>query len=85
MLIVDEPTVGLDPEQRMRLRGLFKSMARERVVLFSTHIVSDVETVADRIVIIARGRVIADGSRADVIGMSGTLESAYLSRVGGTG
>ncbi len=83
VLIVDEPTVGLDPEQRIRLRELFKSMARERIVLFSTHIVSDVETVADRIVIIARGRVIADGSRAEVTGTCDTLESAYLSRVGG--
>ncbi len=85
MLIVDEPTAGLDPEQRMRLRELLKMMARERIVLFSTHIVSDVETVADRIIIIAGGRVIADGSRADITGTSETLESAYLSRVGGTG
>ncbi len=82
LLVVDEPTVGLDPEQRVRFRDVLVRLARERIVLLSTHIVSDVETTAERIVIIARGRVVADGSRAEVIGASGTLEAAYLIKVG---
>jgi ABC-2 type transport system ATP-binding protein len=57
LLIVDEPTVGLDPEERIRLRNLLSDLAGERIVIFSTHIVSDVEAMATEIVIINRGRM----------------------------
>ena len=60
LLIVDEPTGGLDPEERVRFRNLLGDLAGERVVILSTHIVSDVEAVATRIVLIARGRLIRD-------------------------
>ena len=56
LLIVDEPTVGLDPEERVRFRGLLSDLSGERIVLLSTHIVSDVEAVASEIVIINQGR-----------------------------
>jgi len=82
ILIVDEPTVGLDPEQRVRLRELLAHKASERIILISTHVVSDVEQTADRIVIVGGGRVLADGPRTQVIGANGSLESAYLSMVG---
>ncbi|MGA8535541.1 MAG: ABC transporter ATP-binding protein [Candidatus Tumulicola sp.] len=59
--IVDEPTVGLDPEERSRFRELIGGIAGERIVILSTHIVSDVETIAERVVMIAGGAVIADG------------------------
>jgi len=59
--IVDEPTVGLDPEERSRFRELITGIAGDRVVILSTHIVSDVETIAERVVMIAAGEVIADG------------------------
>jgi len=58
--IVDEPTVGLDPEERSRFRELITGIAGDRVVILSTHIVSDVETIAERVVMIAGGKVIAD-------------------------
>jgi ABC-type multidrug transport system ATPase subunit len=58
--IVDEPTVGLDPEERSRFRELIAGIASERIVILSTHIVSDVETVAERVVMIAGGRLVAD-------------------------
>jgi ABC-type multidrug transport system ATPase subunit len=56
LLIVDEPTVGLDPEERMRFRNLLSGLAADRVVILSTHIVSDVASAADRIAVMAGGR-----------------------------
>ncbi len=78
LIVVDEPTVGLDPHERVRFRELITGLARDRIVLLSTHIVSDVEIAADRIVVLAAGRVCADGAPAAVIGAHGTLERAYL-------
>ena len=62
LLIVDEPTVGLDPEERIRFRNLLSDLAGERIVIFSTHIVSDVEAMATEIVIINRGRLLNQGT-----------------------
>jgi ABC-2 type transport system ATP-binding protein len=56
LLIVDEPTVGLDPEERVRFRSLLSDLSGERLILFSTHIVSDLEATATEIVVIDRGR-----------------------------
>ena len=58
LLIVDEPTVGLDPEERVRFRNLLSDLAGERIIFLSTHIVSDVEAVATDIVIIHQGRMV---------------------------
>ncbi len=62
LLIVDEPTVGLDPEERVRFRDLIADLSGERIVILSTHIVSDVEATASRIVVSNRGRLVADAS-----------------------
>ncbi|HYL05808.1 MAG TPA: ABC transporter ATP-binding protein [Thermoanaerobaculia bacterium] len=62
LLIVDEPTVGLDPEERVRFRGLLSELAGERIVILSTHIVSDVEAAASEIAIIDRGSLLAHGT-----------------------
>jgi len=56
LLIVDEPTVGLDPEERVRFRNLLSDLSGERIILLSTHIVSDVEAMATEIVVINHGR-----------------------------
>ena len=56
LLIVDEPTVGLDPEERVRFRNLLSDLAGERIIFLSTHIVSDVEAAATEIVVINKGR-----------------------------
>jgi ABC-type multidrug transport system ATPase subunit len=56
LLIVDEPTVGLDPEERVRFRSLLSDLAGERIILLSTHIVSDLEASAERIIVLHRGR-----------------------------
>lgn len=60
-LIVDEPTAGLDPEERIRFRNLITELAEEIPVLLSTHIVEDIEATCPRLVIIARGRLLFDG------------------------
>ncbi len=62
LLIVDEPTAGLDPEERVRFRNLLSELSGERIVLLSTHIVSDVEAVATDIALIAGGRLVAHGA-----------------------
>jgi len=62
VLMVDEPTAGLDPQERVRFRNLLSELAADRLVLLSTHIVSDVESVADDIAIVAQGRLLRRGT-----------------------
>ena len=62
LLIVDEPTAGLDPEERVRFRNLLSELSGERIVILSTHIVSDVEAVATEIALIAAGRLVQHGA-----------------------
>jgi ABC-2 type transport system ATP-binding protein len=67
LLIVDEPTVGLDPEERVRFRNLLSDLAHERIVLLSTHIVSDLESTAERIALLDRGRLLACATAEELI------------------
>ncbi|MCC6652170.1 MAG: ABC transporter ATP-binding protein [Candidatus Eisenbacteria bacterium] len=62
LLIVDEPTAGLDPEERVRFRNLLGELSGERIVLLSTHIVSDVEATASRIALLSSGKLVAEGT-----------------------
>jgi ABC-2 type transport system ATP-binding protein len=62
VLIVDEPTAGLDPEERVRFRNLLGDLSGERIVLLSTHIVSDVEATATRIAVMGLGHLLADAT-----------------------
>ncbi len=74
LLIVDEPTAGLDPEERVRFRNLLSELSGERIVILSTHIVSDVEAVATNIAILAHGRLLAHGlPEAILAGVSGQV------------
>ena len=61
-LIFDEPTVGLDPEERIHFRNLFSQAAQDRLVLLSTHIIEDVQSVCDRLVVIHHGRILFAGT-----------------------
>ena len=74
-LIFDEPTVGLDPEERIHFRNLFSRTAQDRLVLLSTHIIEDVQSVCDRLVVIHHGRIL----------FSGTPEGLIQSAVGHVG
>jgi ABC-2 type transport system ATP-binding protein len=67
LLIVDEPTAGLDPEERVRFRNLLSELGGERIVLLSTHIVSDVEATATRIALIRDGRLLAEAAPEDLL------------------
>jgi len=67
LLIVDEPTGGLDPEERVRFRNLLGDLSGERIVILSTHIVSDVEAAATRIALIARGRLVGSAAPEEML------------------
>ena len=66
-LIFDEPTVGLDPEERIHFRNLFSRTAQERLVLLSTHIIEDVQSVCDQLVVIDRGQILFTGTPEQLI------------------
>ncbi len=66
VLILDEPTSGLDPIQIIEIRALVKSLAKEKTIIFSTHILQEVEALADRIVIINEGKLVAQGTRREL-------------------
>ncbi len=67
ILILDEPTAGLDPKERVRFRNLISRLGAERIVLLSTHIVSDIEYIADTILIMKDGQLVHQGTREDII------------------
>lgn len=67
LLIVDEPTAGLDPEERIRFRNLLSDLSGDRIVILSTHIVSDVEASATRIAVIREGRLLADAMPEELL------------------
>ena len=69
-LVLDEPTDGLDPNQKHEVRALIRELARERTVLLSTHILEEVEAVCTRAMIVARGKVLADATPADLLARS---------------
>jgi ABC-type multidrug transport system ATPase subunit len=67
LLIVDEPTVGLDPEERVRFRNLLSDLSGERIVILSTHIVSDVEATATRIALVNKGSLLREAAPEDLL------------------
>ncbi len=85
-LIFDEPTVGLDPEERVHFRNLFSQKAADKLVLLSTHIIEDVQSVCDHIIVIDHGTVLFTGTPSELITIAvghmkkeePTLEDAYL-------
>ena len=67
ILVLDEPTAGLDPKERVRFRNLIAGFARDKIVILSTHIVSDVEFIANRILVMNRGAFVMDGTPEQVV------------------
>jgi ABC-2 type transport system ATP-binding protein len=84
VLILDEPTEGLDPNQRVEIRRLVSNLGRERTVLLSTHVMQEVEATCSRIVILSRGRLAAEGSVQEVLA-SRTGGARYVVEADGDG
>lgn len=85
ILILDEPTVGLDPEERHRLREYIASIGKERTVLLATHIVGDIESIAEKVLLLAKGKLCRFDSPAKLISElpdCTNLEDVYLHYAG---
>ena len=73
LLILDEPTLGLDPTQIVEIRSLLRRLAQHSTILFSSHILSEVEAVCDRVIIIMNGKVKADARLDELAGSSDAI------------
>ena len=78
VLILDEPTDGLDPNQKHQVRTLIQSMAKDKAIIISTHILEEVDAVCTRAMVIAKGRVLADGTPAELEARSRYHNAVYL-------
>ncbi len=78
VVILDEPTIGLDPAQIKETRQMIRSLAQSCTVLLSTHILSEVEQICSRVLIISSGRLLADDSLANLVKDGQSLEDAYI-------
>jgi ABC-2 type transport system ATP-binding protein len=81
ILIMDEPTDGLDPNQKFEARNLIKHMGENKAIIFSTHILEEVEAVCSRVIIIDRGRIVANGTPQELKARSpeGRLDEVFRS------
>lgn len=85
LLILDEPTAGLDPKERVRLRSLLAEMATDRIILVATHVVSDVESVATKVVLLREGKIVDAAPVPELVARyapGGGLEEVYLTVFG---
>ncbi|MBI1251508.1 MAG: ATP-binding cassette domain-containing protein [Alphaproteobacteria bacterium] len=83
LLILDEPTDGLDPNQRTSVRDLIRRLGKERGLIISTHSLEEVEAVCTRAIIINDGRIVADARPAELAAREGGLEAAFRTLTGG--
>lgn len=76
LLLLDEPTDGLDPNQKEHIQKLIRDMGRQKTILISTHLLDEAETIADRIIIMDKGQIKADGKIGIILRQTGTLDLA---------
>ena len=79
VLILDEPTTGLDPNQLIEIRQLIKDLGRDRLVIFSTHIMQEVEQMCDDVIVINKGNVIEQGEKDALVAKYGSIENIFHS------
>lgn len=84
-LILDEPTEGLDPNQRQEIRRLIRDVGREHTVILSTHVLPEVEETCRRIVVIHRGRIVADGSTDELVSAARGMRTVVVEVAGAAG
>lgn len=77
LLILDEPTTGLDPNQLVEVRSLIRTLGHSRLVLLSTHIMQEVEAMCDRVVLLDHGRMAANGSKDELVARYGSIEQLF--------
>jgi len=77
VLILDEPTTGLDPNQLVEIRELIRSIGKEKTVILSTHIMQEVEAICDRVIIISKGQIVAD-DKAQTLQLELTHQTVYV-------
>ena len=77
VLILDEPTTGLDPNQLAEIRAVIKEVGKSKTVLFSTHIMQEVEAICDRVIIINKGKIVAAGTLGEIKGKGDSLENVF--------
>lgn len=79
ILLLDEPTDGLDPNQKKYMRNLIKEMSKNKTILISTHLLDETETIADRVILINKGKIVIDGTVNDILhkAKKQTLEEAF--------
>lgn len=79
ILLLDEPTDGLDPNQKHHIRDLIARMGRQKTIMISTHLLEEAKTICNRVILISAGRIVADGTPAEIIVKSGkkSLEEAF--------
>ncbi|MCQ2344331.1 MAG: ATP-binding cassette domain-containing protein [Paludibacteraceae bacterium] len=77
LLILDEPTTGLDPNQLVEIRTLIKRLGEQRLVIISTHIMQEVEAVCDEVVLLDHGRIVASGSKNQLLEEYGSIENLF--------
>lgn len=82
LIILDEPTVGLDPEERIRMRNMFVELARDRLMLLSTHIIDDIQSVCNRLIVLHLGNICYDGTPEGLLELSEGHVGAYECRAG---
>lgn len=82
ILILDEPTVGLDPKQIVEIRDLIKKLGKRHTVILSSHILPEVQAVCDRIVVINRGRIVADDTEKNILAGFDDEKNIYLTAQG---
>lgn len=74
ILILDEPTAGLDPKERISIRNYIAELSKDKIILFATHVVSDIECIADKVILLKDGEIIATGTPVELIeNMSGKV------------
>lgn len=74
ILILDEPTAGLDPKERINIRNYIAELSKDKIILFATHVVSDIECIADKVMLLKKGEIIANGTSIELIeSMSGKV------------